>query len=377
VPQNDHVRIFISSVRAGLEAERDALPGLIKALGHEPVRFEDFTAQQHPSREACILGVESSDAYILLLGPHYGTAFPETGHSATHDEWVTAQRLGLPRYVLRKDGVPFDAEQQAFERTLGDYGSGRFWKTFTDVAGAQLAVAGVIHELTQAPGVLDFGPLEATPDVRWLSDGSQNRGSYSGQPLLEVHVIPVAGQRVSARVLDQVLEGLPGRVRNAGLVNATDAVKTDHITDGVRLDVPAPQEGRYGGSYPGSLASVRVLSDGQIAVAFRLPHDSMGSILDPEDLTAQVVSGLRLAGQIDPTRAPRIAVGVGLSSRTMLSVAKAGQPSRNSASMSSVSEPVHVEPDEAMSRAALDRGADEVAVGLARTLVRGFTNARL
>lgn len=39
------MKVMISSVRRGLEPERDALPGLIMALGHEPVRFEDFSAQ--------------------------------------------------------------------------------------------------------------------------------------------------------------------------------------------------------------------------------------------------------------------------------------------------------------------------------------------
>jgi hypothetical protein len=28
------MRVFISSVRRGLEAERDALPGLVKAIGY-------------------------------------------------------------------------------------------------------------------------------------------------------------------------------------------------------------------------------------------------------------------------------------------------------------------------------------------------------
>ena len=42
------MRIFVSSVRVGLEQERDSLRGLILALGHEPVLFEDFTAQPVP-----------------------------------------------------------------------------------------------------------------------------------------------------------------------------------------------------------------------------------------------------------------------------------------------------------------------------------------
>jgi len=44
-------RVFISSVTQGLRQERTALPGLIRALGMDPVRFEDFTALPEPSRD--------------------------------------------------------------------------------------------------------------------------------------------------------------------------------------------------------------------------------------------------------------------------------------------------------------------------------------
>ncbi len=37
------------------------MPGLIQALGHEPRRFEDFTAQSAPSRQACLDGIEAAD----------------------------------------------------------------------------------------------------------------------------------------------------------------------------------------------------------------------------------------------------------------------------------------------------------------------------
>jgi hypothetical protein len=49
------MRVFISSVRRGLEEERDALPGALAALGYTPVRFEDYTAQPLPSRQACLV----------------------------------------------------------------------------------------------------------------------------------------------------------------------------------------------------------------------------------------------------------------------------------------------------------------------------------
>ena len=172
------MKIFISSVRNGLETERDALPGLIKALGHDPVRFEDFSAQQVPSREACIKAVESSDAYLLLLGPNYGAVFPETGQSATEDEWVTAQRLGKPRFVLRKIGVDFDAQQQVFETTLGDYGSGRFYKSFATVSEVLQAAAGAIRELEKRQGFSNSNrfqrcrPSAGSPTERPIEDSA-------------------------------------------------------------------------------------------------------------------------------------------------------------------------------------------------------------
>ena len=122
------MKVFISSVRHGLEAERDSLSGLIMALGHEPLRFEDFGAQAMPSREACLRGVDGSDVYLLLLGPNYGHVFPETGQSATHDEWVAAVAKGIPKLVFRKAGVEFEPEQQEFTKVVADYGHGVFYE---------------------------------------------------------------------------------------------------------------------------------------------------------------------------------------------------------------------------------------------------------
>jgi len=371
------VKIFISSVRNGLEAERDALPGLIKALGHDPVRFEDFSAQPVPSREACIKAVESSDAYLLLLGPNYGAVFPETGQSATEDEWVTAQRLGKPRFVLRKIGVDFDAQQQVFETTLGDYGSGRFYKAFATISEVLQAAAGAIRELEKTPTVLEFEPLSTVPTIHWVTEGTSNRGFISSErPRLEVHIAPLGGSPLSSRILEQMLTGLPSRVRGAGLVSATEALGTNHAEDAIQLDAPPPPSGRWDSPTSGSLETVRVLKNGQTSVVFRLPGDQMGAIFDAQDATARVASALRLVGQIDMTGASKVAVGIGLTSSSMISIGVAGQTGRNSASLSTDSGPAHVEPDESLSRAALDRGADEVAATLVRSLLRSFQKQR-
>ena len=66
--------------------------------------------------------------YLLLLGPEYGYTFPETGQSATHDEWQAAKRAGMPIHVFRNTGSEFEAAQEAFAQEAGRYGSGRFWR---------------------------------------------------------------------------------------------------------------------------------------------------------------------------------------------------------------------------------------------------------
>lgn len=164
------MKVFISSVRGGLEQERDALPGLLLALGHQPLRFEDFTAQSVPSREACLRGIDAAEAYILLLGSHYGTRFPDTGLSPTHEEYVAAQTKGMPRLVFRKKGVDLDANQEAFVTEIEDYGTGVFRDTYTDAVDLQAKVAAALRALSDRPTVLEWLTLPHPVAVEWRSE---------------------------------------------------------------------------------------------------------------------------------------------------------------------------------------------------------------
>jgi len=167
------VKVFISSVRRELEVERDSLPGLILALGHEPLRFEDFGAQAQPSREACLRGVAAADVYLLLLGPAYGHVFPETQQSPTHDEWVAAVAAGMPRLVFRKTGVALEPEQEAFARQVGDYGTGVFYAEFAGPVDLQAKVAQALASLAAQPSELTYGALPDTVTVTWKDDWEQ------------------------------------------------------------------------------------------------------------------------------------------------------------------------------------------------------------
>ena len=146
-------------------------PGLIMTQGHQPVRFEDFGAQPLPSRETCLRAVHGSDAYLLLLGPYYGHIFPETGQSATHDEFVAAQAKGMPRIVLKKTGVPFEPEQEAFARLVGDYGTGLFYDTFTDATDIQAKVVRALRQVQDQPTALTFIPLPGPVSIEGVGPG--------------------------------------------------------------------------------------------------------------------------------------------------------------------------------------------------------------
>lgn len=135
------MKVFVSSTRAGLAEERDALPGLLLAVGHDPVVYEGFGAQHVPSREACLRAVADSDAVVLLLGAEYGARMPDTGRSPTEEEWRVARGLGKPVLVFRKRGVEPTAEQAVFAAGVGDFAAGRFWAEFDGVGDLLPAVA--------------------------------------------------------------------------------------------------------------------------------------------------------------------------------------------------------------------------------------------
>lgn len=366
------MRVFISSVRVGLETERDALPGLIRALGHDPIRFEDFTAQSAPSRQACLDALETCDIYLLLVGAHYGHVFPESGQSATHDEWMDATRIGLPRYVFRKADVELEERQVSFIETLGDYGAGRFYSTFRDATSLQSAVAAVLRDAESSPTALSYRPLTSPVSLHWRSERSSGGFSNAEGARLEIHVLPLDSQNLSRRVMEQVTEGLPIKVRASGLVSPTEALDVGTTATTATLTVPAAPQPRWGGVSDGSLTSVTIHQDGAIVVSFSLPGDQMGSLLDPEDVSRRASAALRLAGQLEVSGAPELAIGVGLSSTSTVSIGSVTGVSRNSSSSRMNSAPVHIEPDERISRAALDRGADEVASSLSRALLREF-----
>lgn len=368
---------MISSVRRGLEAERDALPGLIMAQGHQPVRFEDFSAQPLPSREACLRAVHESDVYLLLLGPYYGHIFPETGQSATHDEFVAAQAKGMSRIVLKKTDVVFEPEQDAFIRLVGDYGTGVFYDTFSDATDIQAKVVRALRQVQEQPSELAFIPLPGPVTVEWRRGWPSMASGTGLTACLEVHVVPVPSTPLSARVMSESSANLLAALRTNGAVPIEAALESIREPSGaITVQLPETRR-RLDEVDEGSLRGVRLAPSGTFSLWYTLPRGSTAlGVLDPDHLTARITEALRLVGRLRMLNARHVAVAVGIDPASLTTVGRISQlATQTSATFAGGGrlERVYIEPDEAATTAALDRGAEEVARPLARRLIDAVT----
>jgi hypothetical protein len=371
------MKVFISSVRVGLEQERDALPGLIRAIGHDPLRFEDFTALSMPSREACLRGVDAADVYLMLLGPHYGHVFPETGQSATHDEWMAAVSKGMPRIVFRKVGVPFDREQEEFIKQIGDYGTGLFYRTFETAVDLQAKVVEALRALASTPSDLTYEQLASPVPISWRSDWEGYSPNAQREASFVVHVAALGVPRLSARLMSELEARVVAALRRVNAVPPAAGLTPSSSADAVNIALTQPFRQGLREIHPGALTHVRATSAGQVALSWSLPGDGLGVILDSEDLAATTSRSLRLIGAMGLINADRVAVGIELADVMLASEGKLTDVPRSSTSFGfNNQQDVHVEPDESVSNSALDRGADEVAATLVRTLLAEFRRRR-
>ena len=122
-------RVFVSSVMTGYAEYREAARAGIRQAGCDAVLADDFAAQDASSRNACIDGVQSADALVLLLGPRYGWVAP-SGRSATEEEYQEAIRRHIPILVFVQDGISREPDQQGFVTKVEDYIHGHFRRSF-------------------------------------------------------------------------------------------------------------------------------------------------------------------------------------------------------------------------------------------------------
>jgi hypothetical protein len=100
--------VYLSSTKADLGPERELVAQII--TGEHKWRLNhSYSASQRSTLDSCLQDVAESAVYLCVVGRRYGT-LAETGKpddpcwSYTQHEYERAVELGLPRFVLFKDG---------------------------------------------------------------------------------------------------------------------------------------------------------------------------------------------------------------------------------------------------------------------------------
>jgi hypothetical protein len=278
---------------------------------------------------------------------------------------------------MRKTGVTTEPEQEAFATLVGDYGTGVFYDTFADATDLQAKVVRAIRQAEQQPAALSYIPLPSPVTVEWRRDWASMAAGTGLTACLEIHIVPVPSEPLSAREMNDQTARLFSSLRASGAVSAETGLESAREPTGAAtIRVPARQR-RYDEIDPGTLQGIRLAPSGQLSLWYTLPRDKMAlAVLDPDDLTARIAEALRLAGRLGVVHSGHIAVAVGVDPASLTTVGKVAQlGTRTSATFAGSGrlERVLVEPDEAVTLAALDLGATDVARAAARRLINAVT----
>jgi len=176
------MKVFISSLITGMEAERAAVKRAVTTLRHEAVMAEDFPAQPNSPQVACLTGLRQSDLVILIMGGRYGTK-QASGLSATHEE--VREALGNKSLmVFMKSGQELEDDQQALVDELGNWEGGLLRAHFESTQELSEKVTQAIHDHDLATAVGPFNPEGLL--TRALSLFSDDRSHRTSGNALEV-----------------------------------------------------------------------------------------------------------------------------------------------------------------------------------------------
>ena len=120
--------VFVSSVMAGMTAERQAVRDGVEDLSGRVSMFEHMGGRDDDAETAYVAGVRSSDIYVGILGDRYGKPDRATGYSATHAEYNAAVLAGLRISVWATTGEMGGRQRDFLEEvrtfhTTGGYSS--------------------------------------------------------------------------------------------------------------------------------------------------------------------------------------------------------------------------------------------------------------
>lgn len=296
------MKVFISSVITGFEAEREAVRQAILSLGYEPVRAEDFGASSSSPRVACLSGVRASDLVILVVGERYGY-IQASGISATHEEFREA--AGTKEIIaFIKNTRNREPEQERFLEEVQDWQSGLFTLQFNDAAELQRLVVRHLHQrgLDEARGRPDD---EDMANRARLLLHPEERSWNGQQPTLQIALAVGPHQNIlrPSELGSQELEDF---------VYTKVMMGSDPLFDR-REGTDASVEGdAFVCSQGGS--SISIHADGGLLVALPIRSDGHMSAIIEEDVQSAIGRTFALMdailAKIDPTEKVRYVASV-------------------------------------------------------------------
>ena len=367
------MKVFISSVIAGMEEYRAAAREAAESLGYTVIAAEDFGASPSSPQQVCLAGVRDADVVVLLLGARYGTP-QSSGLSPTHEEYHEA-RGRKPVLVFVQTGVTREPDEEKLVDEASGWEGGQYRQPFDSPASLRATVTRALHqwELSQQAGPVNEGELAA----RSAALLPQRPTYAAGSPLLHVVVAGAPAQQVlrPSAMDDPALqvameqEALYGErpVFDKGQGVQTGVSGTSLVVRQANAEITLDERGNVRVSRPGRDSG-------------RRPGGGIPSFVE-EDVRDRVEDAIRYTGwlleRIDPThRLTRVALacrldGIGyLPWRTRAEVAA----SPNSASMSLSGRETADSPPVVLPRSALlmdgARQADDITVQLRRQPTR-------
>lgn len=300
------MRVFVSSLIGGFEAERAAARSAITTLRHEPVMAEDFGAKPASPQIACLQGLRSADLVILVLGDKYGPTQP-SGLSATHEEYREATG-SKPVIAFVREGINPESKQKAFIEEVEAWEGGLLRASFADPDDLRTLVTQALHdyELTTAQAPIDAEALKLKA-AEMLPD--ESRVYYSGQgPILAVTLACGPARQViraatiddpsfvdrvqqsvqfgSARLLDPSAGTERGTESDALLLNQESGASV-RIDEGANLVLKVPLGARDRQSRM-SYTGVSVLIEEEVSAALRTCLEFANHFLEDVDPTQRI-----------------------------------------------------------------------------------------
>jgi hypothetical protein len=291
------MKIFLSSLIAGMADIREAARSAVTSLGHEAVMAETFGTRTQSPQTACLDGVRSADAVVLILGANYGAKQP-SGVSATHEEYREARDRGVVLAFV-EEGVERDPEQAAFVREVQAWDTGLFRAGFTGAEDLRGKVTLALHQwqLSRATAPLDAAEVLQRALAFFPEE---ERGYSSSGAALVVSV--AAGPTQAILRPSQVEDEAFAELLLQSAMFGPNKIFTHHQGSKHRIENDAlilEQDGR----------DMRlIMLDGQGSVVIRLPMEKndhgMSAIIE-EKVRKLLLASLNFANwlldQIDPT----------------------------------------------------------------------------